>query len=104
MHKLQSRKFWIAVAAALGSIGTSIAGLATDNEVIVAVGVICATASAAIYAAAEAYVDGAAAKANTNATQTTITATANNSKTVDKLLLPQESFAAEPKQPSVENE
>lgn len=99
--KLHSRKLWMAIAAGLGSIGTSIAGLAIDNEVIVATGVICATASAAIYAAAEAYVDGAAAKSNTVATQTTITATANSRETVDKLLMPTapEPVETEAKQP-----
>ena len=38
MDKLKSRKFWICVAALLASIGTSIAGLRSDNEVIVAIG------------------------------------------------------------------
>ena len=85
--KLRSRKFWIAVAAGLGSIGTSIAGLATENEVIAATGIICATASAAIYAAAEAYVDGASAKANGSETQTVIQATTSRD-TADKLASP----------------
>lgn len=62
MSKLHSRKFWVSVAAFLGSVGTSIAGLASDNETVVVIGVICATLSAAIYAAAEAYVDANAAK------------------------------------------
>lgn len=57
MSKFTSRKFWICVAAFLGSIGTSIAGLHLDNDVIVTVGSVCAIASAAIYAAAEAAVD-----------------------------------------------
>ena len=57
--KLTSRKFWISVAAFLGSVGMSVAGLATDNQNIVSVGIICSVASAAIYAAAEAYVDAA---------------------------------------------
>ena len=56
-RKLGSRKFWICVAAFLGSIGTSIAGIATSSELIAGVGIVCATLSAAIYAAAEAYVD-----------------------------------------------
>ena len=38
MNKLKSRKFWICVAALLASIGTSIAGLRSDNEIIVAIG------------------------------------------------------------------
>lgn len=86
MSKLTSRKFWIAVAAGLGSIGTSIAGLATDNEVVVVTGIICATASAAIYAAAEAYVDGASVKSSTSETVTTVTATSTSKEGVDKVL------------------
>ncbi len=58
--KLKSRKFWLAVAAFLASIGTSLAGLHSDNTTIAAIGIIAATLSAAIYAAAEAYVDGKA--------------------------------------------
>lgn len=60
MDKLKSRKFWISLAAFLASLGTSIAGLHSDNDIIVAVGIICAMISAAIYAGAEAYVDGKA--------------------------------------------
>lgn len=59
--KLNSRKFWISVAAFLGSIGASIAGIQTGNDVVTTVGIICGVASAAIYAACEAYVDGKAA-------------------------------------------
>lgn len=58
-QKLTSRKFWLAVAAFLGSIGTSIAGISTGDETVTTVGTICAVASAAIYAAAEAWVDAA---------------------------------------------
>lgn len=58
-QKLASRKFWISVAAFLGSIGVSVAGLQTGNDSITTVGVVCSVISAAIYAAAEAYVDGA---------------------------------------------
>lgn len=60
MDKLKSRKFWISVAAFLASIATSIAGLATDNTTVAIVGTICGILAAAIYAAAEAYVDGKA--------------------------------------------
>lgn len=60
MEKLTSRKFWICVAAFLASIGTSIAGLKSDNDVIATVGIICTIVSSAIYAFAEAYVDGKA--------------------------------------------
>lgn len=63
-RKLTSRKFWICVAAFLGSIGTSIAGLQANNETIMVIGTCCAVISAAIYAAAEAAVDASRA-ANT---------------------------------------
>lgn len=55
--KLTSRKFWICVAAFLASIGTSIAGLHSQNEIIVVIGTVCSILSAAIYAFAEAWVD-----------------------------------------------
>lgn len=57
--KLTSRKFWISVAAFLGSIAASVAGVVTEEKWITIVGVICGMLSAAIYAAAEAYVDAA---------------------------------------------
>lgn len=57
IRKLTSRKFWIAVAAFLASIGSSIAGYQSGNETLQTVGIVCATASAAIYAACEAVVD-----------------------------------------------
>jgi drug/metabolite transporter (DMT)-like permease len=60
MHnKLTSRKFWISVAAFLGSIAASVAGLTTGEKWITITGIICGMLSAAIYAAAEAYVDAA---------------------------------------------
>lgn len=62
IRKLTSRKFWVAVAAMLGSIATSITGIQSGNETITAIGTVCAVASAAIYAAAEAYCDGAREK------------------------------------------
>lgn len=68
IRKLTSRKFWLCVAAFLGSIGASIAGLAQANESVAVMGTVCAVVSAAIYAAAEAYVDGEAQAANTTAT------------------------------------
>ncbi len=59
-EKLTSRKFWICVAAFLASVATSIAGLTTDNQTVLMIGTICGVLSAAIYAGAEAYVDGQA--------------------------------------------
>lgn len=70
--KLTSRKFWVALAAALTSIGTAIGGLATSNETVAVAGVVCLIVSQAIYSFCEAYVDGASISAN--ATTTTITA------------------------------
>lgn len=61
MEKLKSRKFWICVAAFLASIGTSIAGIHSNNETITSIGTVCTIFSAAIYAFAEAWVDGKAA-------------------------------------------
>lgn len=58
--KWTSRKFWICVAAFLGSIGTSIAALHTGNEIVSAIGIVCAIVSAAIYSFCEAWVDGKA--------------------------------------------
>lgn len=56
-NKWLSRKFLISAAAFLGSIGASITGMVINNEVISTIGIICTVVSAAIYAAAEAYVD-----------------------------------------------
>lgn len=60
MDKLKSRKFWICVAAFLGSIATSISGIVTDNQTIIIIGTVCGILSAAIYAFCEAWVDGKA--------------------------------------------
>lgn len=58
MNKLKSRKFWIAVASMLASIGTGIVGMANDNSKLALVGTICTIVSGAIYSFCEAYVDG----------------------------------------------
>lgn len=65
--KLTSRRFWICVAAFLGSVATSVAGLAAKNDAVTVLGVVCGTLSAAIYAATEASVDKARAAATTTA-------------------------------------
>ena len=57
--KLTSRKFWISVAAFLGSIAVSISGIVTGEKWITITGTVCGVLSAAIYAAVEAYVDAA---------------------------------------------
>lgn len=62
--KLTSRKFWICVAAFLGSIATSISGIVTDNQTVIIIGTVCGVLSAAIYAAMEAWVDSKAVKDN----------------------------------------
>lgn len=60
MDKLTSRKFWICVAAFLGSLAASISGIATSNQTVTTIGIICGVLSAAIYAFCEAWVDGKA--------------------------------------------
>ena len=62
MKKIQSRKFWITVAAVLASLGTTVGGIISGNETLAIVASICTTLSAAIYAGAEAYVDAKAVK------------------------------------------
>ncbi len=63
IRKLTSRKFWLCLAAFLGSIAASIAGIATSNETVAIIGTVCGVISAAIYAAAEQAVDAARLKA-----------------------------------------
>lgn len=58
--KLTSRKFWLCVAAFLGSIATSISGIVTDNHYITTIGVVAGVLSAAIYSFCEAWIDGKA--------------------------------------------
>lgn len=58
--KLTSRKFWICVAAFLGSIAASISGIATNNQYVTTIGVVAGILSAAIYSFCEAWVDGKA--------------------------------------------
>lgn len=82
--KFGSRKFWIAVAAFLASLGSSIAGFATQHEVLAWVGIICTTLSAAIYAASEAYVDAAREASNT----TSVTASSTSKDVVEKVIAP----------------
>lgn len=89
-EKLTSRKFWLCVAAFLGSLGASIAGFAMGNELVTVVGLVCTAFSSAIYAACEAYVDGQSCAANTKTT--TISAT-TSSKEVVAAALPSTSIA-----------
>ena len=62
MEKLKSRKFWICVAAALGSLGTGISGLVQGNEKLALAGGILLVVSSSIYAFCEAWVDAKAAE------------------------------------------
>ena len=86
MKKLQSRKFWICAAAFLASLGTGITGLASGNESFAICGGICMVVSGAIYAACEAYVDGASVKANQVINQTQISASSTDKTIVAKAL------------------
>ena len=60
LSKLTSRKFWLAVAALVASIGTTLTGLNSGNDVIAIIGIACTALSAGIYAFAEAWTDAAA--------------------------------------------
>lgn len=41
IRKVTSRKFWLCTAAFLGSVATSVAGIATDNQTVAAIGTVC---------------------------------------------------------------
>ena len=83
IQKVTSRKFIIAVAAFLASLGTGISGVSTGNQTLATVGLVCTVVSAAIYAATEAYVDAASVKSSTNATVTTTTTVKKSDTTND---------------------
>lgn len=83
IKKITSRKFLLAIAAFLASIGTSIAGLNMGNDTVTTIGTICAVASAAIYAAVEAYVDAASIKSTTTTNQN-ISSTVKKTETAQK--------------------
>ena len=59
-EKLQSRKFWLCVAAALASLGTGISGLVQGNDKLALTGGILLVISSSIYAFCEAWVDSKA--------------------------------------------
>ena len=92
IQKLTSRKFWIAVAVALASIGSGIAGIATSNDFLMGAGLFCTILAAAIYQACEAYVDGksVASEQTVNQIMTTkqVTATSTDKATVQAALAP----------------
>ena len=58
--KLTSRKFWICVAAFLGSVAASISGIVTENHYVTTIGVVAGILSAAIYSFCEAWIDSKA--------------------------------------------
>lgn len=57
LEKLTSRKFIMTLVGFLGSLGVSIAGLGTSNEIVAAVGIICAVFSTALYTVVEGKID-----------------------------------------------
>ena len=57
IDNLKSRKFWLCVAAFLGSVATSIVGLKTDNQTVLIIGTVCGILSCAIYSFCEAWID-----------------------------------------------
>ena len=68
-EKLKSRKFWLCCASVLASLGTTVGGIISGNETLAIVASICTALSAAIYAGAEAYVDGKAVDSIQNYTE-----------------------------------
>lgn len=81
IKKITSRKFILAVAAFLASIGLSITGLSTGDQKLATFGMACTIVSAAIYQATEAYVDGASVKSSTTSSITTNTTVQKNDTT-----------------------
>lgn len=79
IRKITSRKFLIAAAAFLAALGAGLSGVADAN-----VCAICMAVSAAIYAACEAYVDGAAAKSTQTVSTTSVTASSTSQKVVEQ--------------------
>ena len=67
-EKLQSRKFWVCVAAFLASLGTGISGLASGHETVAICGGVCVVVSTAIYASCEACTDVTSIKTTTTST------------------------------------
>lgn len=83
-NRLESRKFWVSVAAALGSIGTGITGLVIGDFDLTKLGASLLVLSGGIYAFCEAYVDGKSLSANT--TTTSLSANTNDKAIVAKAL------------------
>lgn len=79
--KLTSRKFWLAVAAFLAAFGMGVAGIMPPEWC----GIVMAV-SAGIYAACEAYVDGANIKSQTSHVSTVVEAKTGDRDTVQAFL------------------
>lgn len=58
--KFQSRKFLLCLAQVLVGIGTSIAGMCIENELVILIGAICTAVGTGIYTFCEAMIDKAA--------------------------------------------
>lgn len=63
-QKICSRKFVLSLAAFLGSVAASVSGIATNNDTVAVIGMVCGILSAAFYAFAEAWVDSKAVDSN----------------------------------------
>lgn len=105
MEKFKSRKFLMALAAFLASLGTGIAGLCTGNEAVAMTGGILCVVSSAIYAFCEAYVDGASVKSDTSTYVENVTVQSSSksdelSKAAAAKMTPKE--ASEPSAPAPE--
>lgn len=79
MEKFLSRKFLISVAAFLAAFCAGVTGVLPSEWCTVGM-----AASAGIYAASEAYVDGQAARSTQTINSTSVTATSANAKVVEK--------------------
>jgi len=75
----------MSIAAFLGSIAMSIAGLVSANTTVTNIGIVCGMLSAGIYAAAEAYVDAASASSSTEQKVTNVNANTTSKEVVAAL-------------------
>lgn len=104
-QKLSSRVFWVCLAAFLASVGSSIAGLGTGNEVLAGVGMTCTILAAGIYSAAEKATDIARIKASSDTKQTimqqNVTASSDDMYTVASVLAPAPTAEQAPQEDAV---
>lgn len=96
--KLTSRKFWIAVAAALASIGGSVAGIATDNTALTTTGMSAPCSARPSTLPPKPTLTGKSSKAKRadhqpSGTTKQVTATTNDKATVVAALAPTEKEA-----------